>query len=219
MWWMLAACSPDPLLREQVELQVDGQTERWQLRWRSPPELACEGGDSSCPCHGFEVAERGELDLVRIRASGEREVLPLTPLFEDGALLRRWLPAEDDLGLHPDELRVRLARRPIVPALRLADYDHDGRAAEFVLQVAAFGCGIRQAVLVGLQRDGRLGVYGGETPILREPETWAGLLSAPTSERLESPCGDHGSDVEVTARLRATPGGLQDEVVVRPCAP
>lgn len=83
------------------------------------------------------------LDLVRLRADGQREILPLTPLFEDsgrsepGAVLQRWLPEDMDAALSPWEEERALDQRSVVQAMRLADYDHDGRAAEFVLQTAA----------------------------------------------------------------------------------
>jgi hypothetical protein len=217
-----AAVARGPMLREQVRVKVDGVVERWRLEWRSEPELECfDPGIGSCPCTGFAYAERGELDFVRLRPGKPPERVPLTPLFESlslevakpKAMLRRWESREGDESIHPDERLRVLGRRKSLRAMALGDYDHDGQAREFVLQTNAYGCGMREAVLIGYdRREGRVRALGTaehpEKPLVLEPETWAELLKAKQIERVEQECGDHGSEMRDVMRVSADDQGL-----------
>jgi len=209
------------VVREELRVTVSGVTERWRLEWREPPELACfETEGVSCPCEGFAQGERGELELVRSRPGRPEERLPLTPLFGPAtgeqpaqALLRGWVPAEGDEALAPGARRQALQRRKRVRAMVLGDYDHDGQAREFVLQTQAYGCGMREAVLIGVdRRDGRVRALGTaehpDTPLVLEPETWALLRGSARIEAVETPCGDHGSEQERVLRVLADEKGL-----------
>jgi len=210
-----AAVAAGPVVREEAEVKVDGVVERWRLEWRKPPTLDCfEPEVVTCPCEGFAYAESGELELVRTRPGKPVERLALTPLFGgDPARLRRWKPVASDEALPPEQRATVLARRKSERAMELGDYDHDGQAREFVLQTAAHGCGMREAVLIGVdKRDGRLRALGTaehpERPLVLKPGTWAKLLKAAEVESVETPCGDHGSESEDVIRLRADARGL-----------
>jgi hypothetical protein len=220
---LVAGAAPSgPVPREEIQVKVDGVVERWRLEWRAPPELACfETEGITCPCEGFAHAERGELELVRLRPGRPAERTPLTPLFGDPApgeegpraMLRRWRPAEGDGELAPDERLRVLSRRKSLRAMVLGDYDHDGQAREFVLQTNAFGCGMREAVLIGFdRREGRVHALGSaehpERPLVLEPETWEKLRASARIESVETPCGDHGSELETVMRVRADGQGL-----------
>lgn len=209
------AWAAGPVVREEARVKVDGVVERWRLEWRSAPELDCfEPEGVTCPCQGFAYAESGELEFVRSRLGAPDERLPLTPLFGgDPARLRRWKPLASDEELRPEQRLGVLARRESLRAMVLGDYDHDGQAREFVLQTAALACGLREAVLIGVdKRDGRARALGTvehpERPLVLEPETWAKLLKAAEVESVETPCGDHGSEGEDVIRLRADARGL-----------
>jgi hypothetical protein len=126
----------------------------------------------TCPCQGFEFGEQGELDLVRLRASNEVDRLPLIPLFrgaepppeaaeENHAALRRWPVLESDLESWMEAERRKdpaaleafeeaLPKRKPLDVLDVGDFNRDGLAAEFVLQIGALPCGKRQSVLVGI---------------------------------------------------------------------
>lgn len=210
------------VVREEIRVKVDGVTERWRLEWREPPELGCfEVEGVTCPCEGFAQGERGDLELVRSRPGRPVERLPLTPLFgppgqgeeRPQAMLRGWEPAEGDGALPPGERRRVLQRRQRVRAMVPGDYDHDGQAREFVLQTQAHGCGLREAVLIGVdRRDGRVRALGTAehpgTPLVLEPETWALLRASARVESVETPCGDHGSELERVLRVLADDKGL-----------
>ncbi|WP_257456915.1 hypothetical protein [Archangium lipolyticum] len=227
-----AAVAGGPVLREQVRVKVDGVVERWRLEWRSTPALECfeSSGAVSCGCEGFAYAERGDLELVRLRPGKPPERVPLTPLFENlamkvdepKAMLRRWAPREGDDEIHPDKLMGVLGRRKSLRAMELGDYDHDGQAREFVLQTNAFICGLREAVLIGYdRRDGRVRALGTaehpEKPLVLEPETWAELLKSKQVERVEMECGDHGSEIRDVMRVSADDKGLHATLDRYPC--
>ncbi|HYI02186.1 hypothetical protein, partial [Hyalangium sp.] len=222
------------MLREEVRVEVDGVTERWRLEWRDPPELDCIETDFvTCSCRGFAYAESGKLDLIRLRPGKPAERIPLTPLFEfegldpEGenvkAVLRRWRPAAGDDEILPDAWLQVLARRKQLPAMVLGDYDHDGHAREFVLQTKAMACGMRAAVLIGVdRRDGRVRALGSaehpERPLVLEPETWALLLKSARIESVEQPCFDHGSEGEHVVRVNADKEGLHATCETYECA-
>jgi hypothetical protein len=163
----------------------------------------------------------GELDLVRLRPGEAPERLALSPLFGEPprgqtrpqALLRGWKPSPRDGDLTPEQRPLALRHRPRTRAMVLGDYDHDGQALEFVLQTQASGCGMREAVLIGFDRHaGRLRALGTaehpERPLVLEPETWDKLRGAARIEAVETPCGDHGSELEEVLRVRADDQGL-----------
>ena len=77
------------------------------------------------------------------------------------AMLRGWMPAKGDGEMDPGELPRALHKRKRTRAMVLSDYDRDGQAREFVLLTGAYGCGLRDAVLMGVdRRDGRLRALG-----------------------------------------------------------
>src|SRR5205085_690506 len=126
-----------------------GVREIWRLVWEAPPKPACAAGTAdwyTCPCIGFAFGERGRLDLVRLRGGHEVERMSLAPLFDEDetdapgeVTLRRVEPSESDHDgdLEDEDLPGLVAHRPSDRILELADYDHDGRATEFLLQVEA----------------------------------------------------------------------------------
>ena len=228
--WAWGVALAGPVVREELQVQVGAVTERWRLEWRSAPTLACFEGLVTCPCEGFAQAEQGELDLVRLRPGEVPTRLPLSPLFGEPpsgqtrpqAMLRGWMPSPKDEELPQEQWKQALRRRPRTRAMVLGDYDHDGQAREFVLQIAAEGCGLRAAVLVGIdRREGRLRALGTaehpERPLVLEPETWDRLRGAARIEAVQTPCGDHGSDLEEVLRVHADDQGLHATRVLYQC--
>ena len=230
---VLGAAPQKPLVREELRVSVNGVVERWRLEWRSPPELACfETEGVTCPCEGFAQGEQGELDLVRQRPGAPEERVALTPLFADDgggdapvrAVLRGWEVSARDGALTEEERPRALRRRKRVRAMVLGDYDHDGQAREFVLQTQASGCGLRDAVLLGVdRRDGHLRALGTvehpDRPLVLEPETWAKLRGAARVDSVETPCGDHGSESESVVRVHADAAGLHATRAFYTCTP
>jgi hypothetical protein len=178
----------------------------------------------TCPCAGFAYGEMGDLDLVRHRSSHPEERLALTPLFDGEenpgwrnhlAVLQRWpmleadYMAADSIDLEPS-IRARAFTRVIVPR----DYDHDGRATEFPLQVGTLPCGKTQSVLVGVSTiDSSLHAFASvahpERPLVLPTYLWEQLRrSGGRTTGVEWPCGDHGADTQTEVSLFVSPRGI-----------
>jgi hypothetical protein len=203
----------------------------------SPPVPICPPDDPgwfTCPCEGFAFGESGDLDLVRVQRGKKVDRLQLTPLFADQetpaweskkAVLQRWPVIEktdlenwdkaDSAGaIQLAEFKEAVMRRNAVPVLGVADFNQDGWATEFVLQVGVLPCGKRQSVLVGLS-PGRpqLHVFGTaehpDTPLVLSPNHWEQLKNTRHPVRVVSwACGDHGSEVQTEFTLSTDRAGI-----------
>lgn len=223
----LTACPVAPartsgaVAREERTVEVAGETESWQLQWASPPVLVCEPGDDvwdTCLCAGFAFGEKGELELLRSGADRTEERLQLTPYFDDqespgggdGAVLQRWARLPRDQSPNTQDVHSR----PPVPILDLHDYNHDGWATEFVLQVGAGPCGHQASILVGVsRRTPALHAFGTaehpDKPLTLSPGAWRRLLQAKAPiEIVDVACGDHGASEEGVIQLSADAAGL-----------
>jgi hypothetical protein len=243
-----AALTPDaaagePVVREEAKVTVDGKTETWRLVWRTPPKLACVEANEwwACPCNGFAFGEEGSLDVVRTRSDGSEDRLAL-----DEKMVQRWIPtkAETDAAMRAGiargatdgdagaaKTRAELEGHQIAKVLNIGDYDHDGRATEFVLQVSAGPCWHKEAVLVGLERTNeRLHVFVDETPepnpdpslpsdpeITLEPSDWEKARVALPRTFIRVPCGDHGAMEAQLLTLTRGPAGLRAKKHTRRC--
>jgi hypothetical protein len=210
------------VLREEKDVAVDGVTEKWRLEWPRPPVPDCiDESWSGCNCAGFELGEKGDLDLVRTRQGAGEERLHLGPLFlnHDGRM-RRWPVTKKDTGKVPDI--SELVTRPIETVIKLADYDHDGRATEFVLNVGAGPCGHTQAVVVGISKtNGKLHAFGTkespDTPlVLEHAKDWEKLKSGSSADVVQGACGE-ASALEETKLHVTADGDLRATATKRKC--
>lgn len=213
-------------VRERQRVIVGSRAEEWCLEWQAQPEPDCDpSGDDwyTCPCNGFAFGETGELDLVRHVPGMPDERLQLSPLFEHGyygdsiARLPKWPVMEGDFDrMGSPGFSKMVHSRPIVRIMEIADYDHDGRATEFLLQIGAGPCGHRQTVVVGISRsDPKLHAFGTvahpEVPlVLESPDAWKQFLRSKGKTTVVSwPCGDHGSEEENDVELVAEATGIR----------
>ncbi len=219
-----------PVVREQVEVEFMGSTEKWRLQWASAPTRVCDVGGpewTTCLCAGFAFGEEGELELVRSVGSRPEERLRLSPYFDDQenpgqggkAVLSRWphLPEDDARAADPKRKAPSVveihSRRP-VRILNLHDFDHDGWATEFMLQVGAGPCGHQASILVGISyRAPTLHAFGTaehpKTPLVLPPRAWRRLRDEkPPLEVVDVACGDHGSAEESVFFVSADSDGL-----------
>ncbi|HET7464153.1 MAG TPA: hypothetical protein VFJ82_23045 [Longimicrobium sp.] len=218
------------VVREETVVRMGATPERWALVWRRPPRPACGPEEPemalTCPCTGFAYGEAGELDLVRRRPGQAEERLALTPLFREAggdgpgdidslAVLQRWPVREPDVEAMDGEGLPRAIRaRRAVRVMALGDYDHDGRATEFLLQVGTLPCGKRQAVLVGVSRaNSSMHVFRSQghpgQPLVLPTYVWERLRrSGGRATIVEWPCGDHGAETETDVSLWAGPAGI-----------
>jgi hypothetical protein len=222
----------DPLIRQQKTIVVDGVEEVWQLRWEKPPEPICAADDAesslTCPCTGFAYGEQGNLTLIRDRPGSPSESLVLGPFFVDpgfgghspgASVVQRWQPVydgDDSDWKHANDkdFAAEVRKRKPTDLMLFADYDHDGRATTFLLQVAAKPCGKRQMILVGISKtDPHLHVFSTSekphSPLVLASWEWDALLkSNGHTSIIDWNCGDHGSDNEWRAILDAHDGVL-----------
>jgi hypothetical protein len=214
------------ILREQREVTIGGVKEIWRLEWKSSPTPVCtpESGDDwmTCPCNGFEFGEDGDLDLVRVGPGVPEDRLHLTPFYSDlstpgnKAVLRRWPVAKGDSeGEAGPAFTKKVKSRPPVSLINLADYDRDGQAAEFVLQVGSGPCGHQQAIVVGIDaQNPRLHAFGtADNPqapiVLERPGQWETFrLGTGDVPLLQYGCGDHGTEEEEEIVLGSDAKGL-----------
>ena len=166
----------------------------------------------SCSCDGFAFGETGELDLVRLRNNREIDRLSLSSFSSEDfrylAVIPRWERQSRDVREYfdkndPVELASEIRKRPRITIMNLADYDHDGQAAEFFIQTETQACGHRNGIVVGVsKRNPRLSAFGTvlhpNIPLRLEPREWEALKNSAAPTRItDTGCGDHGSDTEL----------------------
>ncbi|CAN5800098.1 hypothetical protein BH09MYX1_BH09MYX1_44960 [soil metagenome] len=216
----------NPVLREERTLDVGGVKETWRLEWTSPARPTCMGDESvaSCPCAPFAYGEVGDLDLVRLHPGEPEDRMHLGALFDErDAKLRRWLPtAAEQKAIKAPPLDA-LQTRPRAPIMTFADYDHDGRATEFLLAIDALSCGYVQTLVVGIDKhDGKLHAFGtaekpGEPLVLNRPGDWDKVKAKVPTELVETPCGDHAAEVETHVTVTVDANGLHAAISTKKC--
>ncbi|MET0273130.1 MAG: hypothetical protein ABW360_09080 [Phenylobacterium sp.] len=223
------AADQAPLIREERVVSVDGRAESWRLVWAARPAAACQAAEIdiavTCPCSGFAYGETGDLLLERRRPGGRTERLRLAPLFDRyldlplrGAVLAsRPMEANDfDRAEGGDAtLPQEIAARSAGEVMRLADYDHDGAATEFLIQVGTMPCGKRMFAAVGVSKASpHLHALGSaahpDRPLIMVLSAWQALAESDRPAPLVYwPCGDHGSEVESQIAVSASEGRIR----------
>ena len=220
-------------VREERLVSVDGVTETWRLVWEGKPSAVCEPEDVisaiTCPCAGLAYGEYGKLSLVRTRGGREIERMDLAPLFgkfdypdaerlEGKAYLQRWPTQDSDLerSERDDPKLVSEIRRRMAPRImQLADYDRDGKATEFLIQVGTLPCGKLQFSAVGISdKNPHLhaltSVARPDEPLVLPLSAWQVLLSHPEPTTVQTwDCGDHGSEVRTEVVVSASKGEIR----------
>ena len=233
----LFAAEHKAIVREQRSFTIEGSREVWRLIWRDTPRDSkyCGPADPdmamTCPCDGAAYAQVGDLVLERKRSGATPERMPLALLFTGSdmmfndkgrvAMLQRWPAHLRDIESIPTRASIR--RRPAVQIMRLRDYNHDGIAGEFLLQVDTLPCGKHVMVAVGITRDNpHLHVLtSAEHPERRLALfqwQWDALArNARPGKVMDWPCGDHGADEETTVLLRAGRGRIHATRITSTC--
>jgi hypothetical protein len=244
---VLAQDNPAPdsasVIRAQKAVVINGAGEIWRLEWQAPPLSVCGADDVamalSCPCSGFAYGEAGQLSLVRRRSGAEQERLELTSFFKGDAVpvagalavLQRWRPIpatadnEDDDWHHASDLNFlqRVRARGSAEVMRIADFNHDGLASEFLLQVGTRTCGRHVMVLVGISRfNQRLHVFASaeapDVPLELGARVWEAVRKSAAPVRVvEWPCGDQAGTVESTVTVKVQRGIFHVQREDRPC--
>ena len=195
-------------VRESRTVLVDGHREVWRLEWAEKPISAC-GADEvysaiTTPCRDFAYGEAGLLWLIRERDGHDIDRMDLTPLYHesnlsghDGAfVLRHWpmrLRDMDRADRGDPTLVADVARRKPYVVMSLADYDHDGRATEFVVEVDDFPSVERYAAIGISKNEPRLHAFSSAAypgkPLLLSWGAWKALKATgkPTNV-IDWPC-------------------------------
>lgn len=220
------------LIREQRTVSVQGVKETWQLVWEVKPSIVCGPDEvfmaATCPCSGFAYAEYGRLSVVRQRGGQEIERMDLRPLFgksdgpgiavEDTAYLQRWPLRISDMDRERREdpklvSDIRQRRAPTI--MRFADYDRDGHATEFLLQVGTMPCGKHLFAAVGVSaKESHLhvmtSVARADMPLIMPLHAWQALLRRPGPSTIAWwNCDDHGSEVRDELVVSASNGDIR----------
>ncbi|HEY2345607.1 MAG TPA: hypothetical protein VGH80_06955 [Xanthomonadaceae bacterium] len=224
-------------------MEFQGEKEVWQLVWDRPPEEVCGPHDMigaiSCPCSGLSYGEFGTLRLIRKRGNVQIDSLDLRPLFgqfdypdanrvEGTAYLQRWPTLEGDFDRErrgDSALVDEIEHRQPVNLMQLADYDRDGRATEFLMQVGTLPCGNTQFAALGVSPlNPRLhaltSVGKPGKPLMMPRDAWEALLRPGSPATVTTlTCGDHGSDVQEELVVSANHGEIQVRQRVYACTP
>jgi hypothetical protein len=225
-----AADTPQQTIREERVVNVGGTEEVWRLIWLGKISPVCGPEDIesaiTCPCSGIAYGESGDLVLVRLRNGSEVDRMPLNPPFskydyprpgESALLPRRPLEIEDlNRFLRGDpKLLLEIERRELPPILQLADYDRDGMATEFLIQVETLPCGKHEFASVGISA-GKPRLHALATrahpnsPLVMTGRAWAALAEGGEPRSVTTwRCGDHASDVREELVVSATKGDIR----------
>jgi hypothetical protein len=217
------------IFRDDEDLLLDGVKENWRLEWTKPPVPDCMAtGWETCQCAGFSFGERGSMALVRTTAGKPDERLRLDSLFADhDTRMQRWLVTKSDAsGARPDGGGAldfaEISMRPVTSIIKFADYDHDGRATELLLQVASGPCGHTPTIVVGISKSNpKLHAFGtAETPnepfVLERASDWEKLKGKPSVDIVLTACGDHGATEQTIAHVTAD-GQLHAKTETKKC--
>ncbi|MDB5442155.1 MAG: hypothetical protein JWP73_531 [Phenylobacterium sp.] len=226
-----AAARRGDYMREQQVVTVGGTPEIWRLLWIGRPRPFCAADQVemslTCPCSGWAYGETGKLTLVRMRNGREVERMDLGGLFGDfdyptdqtrsgEGYLPRWPEADGDIKRSEDpRLIAEVKRRSPVRIIQPADYDRDGSATEFLIQVGTLPCGKHQFAAIGVSKaNPHLHAFGSAAhpnkPLVLPRRAWEALLSSPRpTPILIWECDDHGSEVRSLLEVSAQGGHIR----------
>jgi hypothetical protein len=226
------------LIRQEKTVRVSGQDEQWRLVWATLPKPSCVPQDDmwyTCPCSGFAFGERGHLRLERAHDGTVVETLDLDQFFagfsrngrvfqKRESILRRWdvLRGDDELMDDAPHLQSQLDTRPSADVMELVDFDHDGQASEFFLQVGVLPCAKSMGVVVGVSKSHpRLHVFATAEhparPLVLQDRIWTGVAQQTKGHAITWQCGDHAADYQSEITWRVDRTGIHAHVTTVTC--
>ena len=128
--------------------------------------------------------------------------------------MRAWSSEDADDKITDEKKLARLVQsREFVTIMDLQDYDHDGRATEFLLPVGGVGCAFHGYVALGISR-GRpeLHVIGSamhpDKPVVLTHTGWQVLRAQSKGTYVQYECGFRGGETQVEVELKTDPSGI-----------
>lgn len=202
----------DPSVLEQATVVIDGHAEQWRVRAARAAHRECMGAieDEGCGCWSHRGAW----------ASDEREQFVLERV-RDGAVLERVPLRTHRMGAHfSDDRSLRsasLARLAHASLLDVADYDHDGVAAEFVITGDSIACGRERATLYGVGRDGHLRAIEPRNDGALTEDALEAVRASATGITVTWECGANLADTRELLRWSSGADGLVMRTSRAPC--
>ena len=97
--------------------------------------------------------------------------------------------------------------------MNFADYDRNGAASEFLLQVGTQPCGKHQFAAIGIASDGRLRALSSaakpDAPLMMPLGAWQALAKGAGPSVVPTlTCGDHGSESRIELVVSAAKGSI-----------
>jgi hypothetical protein len=219
--------SRTPDIRESRMVMVDGVMEEWRVRFISPsgayPSIPPD--EWNCIESFYNHFDRGDAVLERLRDGVVIERIDHLPCAEGSympcpySLLipRHAVPYPFD---EASATAATLEHLPWITWLDIADYNHDGQATEFAVNVGRIACAVQVSLVVGVTRDRpRFHVLrwaNGDTMSNAVDQTWwDDVRDRSRGEHVSIACGDHGYPGEQRIRWWPTPHGLAYRVIER----
>src|SRR2546423_12170102 len=182
----------------------------------------------SLPCRRWGYGQYGILGLWGLRGGREIGRINLAPLFgqfdypegekvQGTAYAARWPMKDDDLEREARgdrTLITEIKRRPAPDLMHFADYDHDGYATEFLLQVGTMPCGKRQYAALGISTENPhlhalASVAKPNEPLMMPLQVWQAVLKHTTPTEVPTwRCGDHGGETQTELVVWAAHGKI-----------
>ena len=202
----------DPSVLDEVTVTIDGHAEQWRVRAARAVHRECLGAieEEGCGCWSHRGAW----------ASDEREAFVIERV-RGGAVLERAPLQTHRMGSYfADDRSLRganLARLAHASLLDVADYDHDGIAAEVVILGDSVACGRERATLYGVGRDGRLRAITPRNDGSLTEDALEAVRASAAGITVTWECGDHLADTRELLRWSSGGDGLTMSVAHARC--
>lgn len=208
-------------IAEEHRVLVDGVEEVWRVRFTTPPRLPEPlPEDSTCVERYWERFDvrRAVIERVRDGEVVDRLMNPSSGLDNDDVVpLAEAVLVPGRVGLPVGQRRLTLAeseRLPRPTVLSIGDYNHDGQATEFVLDMGPLVCGNDYSGVVGLdQRHRRLHVLEWGAPartfMVGVNIDWEAVRASASGDVITWSCGNHFYDGEDHLRWAPYNGSLR----------
>jgi hypothetical protein len=165
------------------------------------------------------------MELVRERGGKVVQRLALAPFFEGKvAQVQLHAPQAGDADKQATDLNRDVSARPAAKAIKLADFDHDGKATEFLLQTSASPCGSVQGIVIGVTAgNGEAHAFGTvahpNEPLVLRMKEWAAVRDSKGSvHTVAAACGDRGATEQVEHTIAASGKGIEVEEQTYACS-
>ncbi len=219
----VAACQESqplaPNIRESHRVMVDGVEEEWRVRFETSSRPSEEQDDEGGTCLDAFARRHDERPAVieRLRNGVVVDSLRNACMSGDsggGCFPHLLIPRRVQSTMRqPSPTPAQLERTPWITVLDIGDYNHDGRAWEFALNIGYLICGHPVSAVIGITRDQpRLHTlrWADNQPmaLINDLRQWDAVRAHPRGEMVIWGCWDHGYGAEKRLRWHPARGRL-----------